>query len=69
MRRTYLQGRLAGYSRRESIRLALLVARLSLRDPPTDTWGGQIETRERPSLGSAAARTREKPADRGRRQI
>jgi hypothetical protein len=51
------------------MRLALLVARLSLRDPPTDTWGRQIEARERRSLRSAAGRTREKLADRGRREI
>jgi hypothetical protein len=43
MRRAYLQARLFGYSRRESLGLALLVVRLSLRDPPTDVWGRPIE--------------------------
>lgn len=39
MRTAYTGLRLAGWSRRESLRLAVLVARLSLRDSPTDTWG------------------------------
>lgn len=43
MRPAYLQARLFGCSRRESLRLALLVGRLSLRDPPTDVWGRPIE--------------------------
>jgi hypothetical protein len=42
MRKAYVQARLVGYSRRESLRVALLVGRLSLRDPPTDTWGRRI---------------------------
>ena len=44
MRKAYLQARLAGYSRRASLRVALLVGRLSLLDPPTDVWGRRIET-------------------------
>jgi hypothetical protein len=44
MPRPYPQARLVGYSRFESVRVALLVGRLSLRDAPTDTWGGRIQT-------------------------
>ena len=44
MLRAYLQARLVPYSRFESVRVALLVGRLSLRDAPTDTWGRRIET-------------------------
>jgi hypothetical protein len=44
MLRAYTQARLVGYSRFESVRVALLVGRLSLRDAPTDTWGGRIQT-------------------------
>jgi hypothetical protein len=55
MRRAYLQARRAGYSTRESLSVAVLVARLSLRDPPTDVWGTRIEGRreivgERPGV-------------------
>ena len=39
MRRAYMEARHFGYSRRGSFRVALLTGRLSLRDPPTDTWG------------------------------
>ena len=39
----YPQARLVGYSRFESVRVALLVGRLCLRDGPTDTWGGRIK--------------------------
>ena len=41
--RAYPQARLVGYSRFESVRVALLVGRLCLRDGPTDTWGGRIK--------------------------
>jgi len=44
MRSAYLEARRFGYSRRESFRVALLVGRLSLRDPPTDVWGRPIAT-------------------------
>lgn len=44
MPRAYLQARLAGYTTLEAVRVAVLVARLSLRDPPTDTWGRRAET-------------------------
>jgi hypothetical protein len=44
MRSAYLGARRAGYSRRESLRVALLVNRLSLRDPPTDVWGRPLQT-------------------------
>jgi hypothetical protein len=40
----YPQARLVGYSRLESVRVALLVGRLSLRDASTDTGGGRIQT-------------------------
>jgi hypothetical protein len=55
MRRAYLQARLAGFSRRDAFRVALLVGRLSLLDPPTDLWGTLIETA---GEGSAAGTTR-----------
>jgi hypothetical protein len=42
MRSAYLEARRFGYSRRESLRVALLVGRLSLRDAPTDLWGRPI---------------------------
>lgn len=41
--RAYLDARHARYSKLASVRVALLVARLSLRDPPTDTWGRRLE--------------------------
>ena len=44
MLRAYTQARLVGYSRFESVRVTLLVGRLSLRDAPTDTWGGRLQT-------------------------
>jgi hypothetical protein len=42
MRSAYLEARRFGYSRRASLRVALLVGRLSLRDPPTDLWGRPV---------------------------
>ena len=44
MRKAYLQARLAGYSRRGALRVAVLVGRLSLLDPPTDLWGKPSKT-------------------------
>ena len=57
MRRAYVQARRAGYSRRESLRVTLLVGRLALRDPPTDTWGRRLEPRDSVSGITIAARS------------
>ena len=48
--RAYLDARHVRYSRFESGRVALLVARLALRDPPTDTWGRRIEANGKPPI-------------------
>jgi hypothetical protein len=39
MVKNYRDCRRIGCTRRESLRLALLLARLSFNDPPTDVWG------------------------------
>lgn len=38
----YRSARRIGYSRRGSLSLALLLARLSRNDRPTDTWGRPV---------------------------
>jgi hypothetical protein len=55
MPRAYLQARLTGYSTLEAVRVAVLVARLSLRDPPTDTWGRRAETCGRRAVSNSSA--------------
>jgi hypothetical protein len=57
MAKAYWQARLAGYSARESVRIAVLVARLSLRDPATDTWGRPVNTFLLPTSGRRSGRS------------
>jgi hypothetical protein len=50
---SYRHARRLGFTRTESLRLSLLLARLSLHDPPTDLWGrpASWEDDDRRSLG------------------
>jgi|1185.fasta_scaffold1620986_2 hypothetical protein len=48
MHHDYRYARSIGYSRRGSLRLGLLLARLSRNDAPYDTWGRRIDGGARP---------------------
>jgi hypothetical protein len=50
MLKSYRHFRHIGCTRRDSVRLVLLLARLTFNDPPTDTWGrsatsGEVDLR------------------------